>query len=43
MVSFQTNKVSVLDLADAGDLPLFYNAAIARRLAVEDIRYQYLY
>jgi hypothetical protein len=37
-VLVQANSVSVLDLAEAGDLPLFHNAAISRRLPAEDIR-----
>ena len=34
---FQVHTISVLDLADAGDLPLFHNASISRRLPAEAI------
>ena len=34
----QVNTVSVLDLAEAGDLPLFFNPAIDRRLGQDEIR-----
>jgi len=33
----QVHTISVLDLADAGDLPLFHNATISRRLPAEAI------
>jgi len=33
----QVHTISVLDLADAGDLPLFHNASISRRLPAEAI------
>ena len=33
----QVHTISVLDLADAGDLPLFHNAEISRRLPAEAI------
>ena len=32
------NTVSVLDLAEAGDLALFHNQAIDRRLGIQEIR-----
>jgi ESCRT-II complex subunit VPS25 len=34
----QVNTVSVLDLAEAGDLPLFHNQTIDRRLGIQEIR-----
>ena len=33
----QVHTISVLDLADAGDLPLFHNSSISRRLPAEAI------
>ena len=33
----KVHTISVLDLADAGDLPLFHNASISRRLPAEAI------
>ena len=34
----QVHSISMLDLADAGDLPLFHNPAISRRLPAEGIQ-----
>jgi len=34
----QVNTVSVLDLASAPELPLFYNSSISRRLSVDAIK-----
>jgi len=34
----EANTVSTLDLAEAGDLPVFYNAQIDRRLGQDQIR-----
>eukprot|EP00088_Acartia_fossae_P046253 TRINITY_DN49936_c0_g1_i1.p1 TRINITY_DN49936_c0_g1~~TRINITY_DN49936_c0_g1_i1.p1 ORF type:complete len:170 (+),score=20.48 TRINITY_DN49936_c0_g1_i1:30-539(+) len=34
----QNQNLSVLDLAEAGDLPLFFNSQLDRRLAKEEIR-----
>ena len=32
------NTLSVLDLAEAGDLPLFHNQTLDRRLGIQEIR-----
>lgn len=34
----QTNCLSTLDLAETGDLPLFFNSDIQRRLSQEEVR-----
>jgi len=35
---FKVNTLSVLDLAEAGDLPLFHNQTLDRRLGIQEIR-----
>lgn len=34
----QVNTLSTLDLAEAGDMPLFHNSDIHRRLSQQEIR-----
>ena len=39
----QANTLSTLDLIEAGDLPLFFNSSIDRRLSLDEIRLESLF